>query len=83
MSPDRAWGQANEGGGDGQTERGRGLDSTMEGLFFFSLSFVLKKKKKKEKSQISHDLEKWPESCVWLRNILWPFPARDVKPLVT
>ena len=35
--------------GDGQTERGRGLNSTVEGLFFFSLSFVLKKKKKERK----------------------------------
>lgn len=49
----------------------------------FLLFFLKKKKKISNKQPISHDLEKWPESRVWLQNVLWPFPAKDVKPPVT
>lgn len=64
-----------------QKAEGRG-DSTVEGLFSF-FSLFSSPPPAKKKSWISHDLEKWPGSRVWLQSILWPFPARDVKLPVT
>lgn len=52
--------------------------------FLLSLSFPsFLLLKNKIISLISHDLENWPESCVWLLNGLWLFPAGDVEPSVT